>query len=167
VRLYIDRDNIFSRITLLKKSRPCAALSGAIFHLGNIANADGHAATRPKHDVGKLIRRRHAPQGPEAELLWPGDHAAARRLDVFPLQGLAHIEHSKVMGRDFLCVEQHANLARLPSVEADAAHAIDPLNSAAHLFICDLGQLAETHRAADQNGHDRVRLRIFFCDDGW
>ena len=46
----------------------------------------------------KLIGRSDAPQGPQAEFLWAGDHAAAGRFDVFALQGFAHIEHGEIVG---------------------------------------------------------------------
>ena len=64
----------------------------------------------------------------------------------------------------FLRVEQDANLPRLAAIQLDAAYTIDTSEWRAHLLIGNLGQFAQAHRTADQNGHDRVRLRIFFGD---
>ena len=143
-----------------EEAGPGAQLLRAVFDLGNITNPNRGAAARADDDFSELLGRVHASQRAQPKFLWTGNHASARSFNVFAAEGVAHIEDREVVRGKLLRVEQNANLPRLPSVQVDAADAIDGLDGAADLLVSDLCQFTAAERAGDQHGHDGIGLRV-------
>ncbi len=89
----------------------------------------------------------------------------ARRFDIFPLQGVAHVQHGKIVRGKFLGIEQYADLPGLSAIQLHAAYAVDGLDRPPHLFVGDFRQLPAAHWPAHQQGEDRVGLRVELGDD--
>ena len=108
-----------------KKRRPGAQFGAPSSTWATSRTRTGVPPRVPMHDFAELSAEVTRPKVRKPKFLGTGDHAAARRLDVFALQRVAHIQHGEVVGGEFLRVEQNANLARLPAVQVHAAHAVD------------------------------------------
>ena len=136
-----------ARLLLRNSADHVRSSSRAIFDLGDVADPNRNSASRADDDLTELIGGGDAAQSAEAQFLRAGDHAAARRFDVFALQRFAHIEDGEIVRSELLRVEQHADLPLLPAVQVNAADSIHGLNGAPHLLVGNLGQLAAAHRS--------------------
>ena len=161
----LNGHDVLCRRALPKECRPSAQFLGAILDSRHIADAHGRASARPEHDLAELLRGSHPPQSAQPQFLRAGDHAPARRFNVFALQRLAHVQDREVVSGELLRVQEDANLPLLPSVKLDTADSVHRLNDAAHLLVGDLRQLAAAHGAAHEECHDGIRLRVLLCDD--
>ena len=112
----LHADHILPGLAAAKQRRPGAEFLSAIFDLRNVADANRNAGAGSHYNFAELIRRGDAAKSAQSQLLRSGNHAAARRLNVLALERLAHVEHGKVVGGEFLRVEQNADLACLPAV---------------------------------------------------
>ena len=115
-------------------------------------------------DLAELVGGRHATERAQPQFLGARDHSPARGLDILALQGVPHVEHSEVVRCELLRVEQHSDLTCLPAIQVHTADTIHRLNRPSHLLIRNLSQLSPAHGTADQHGHDRIGLRVFFGD---
>ncbi len=161
----VDGHNVLRGNILSEQCGPGAQLLRSVFHLGNVPHAYRGSSARADHDFTELFRGGHAPQRAQPQLLRSGDHAPARRFDVFPLQSIADVQHRKIVLGKLLGIEQNADLPALPPIQVHAAHAVHGLNRAPHLFVRDFRQLPAAHRPAHEQREDRIRLRVLLGDD--
>ena len=125
-----------------KERTRCAVRAAPSSTCATSRTRTGDAAAGADDDFAELIGRSDASEGAQSQFLRASDHAAAGRFDVFALQRIAHIEHGEIVRGEFLRVEQHANLPRLPAIQIDAADAIHGLDGAPHLLVGNLRQFA-------------------------
>ena len=134
---HLDGDHILSWLELAEQRRPSAQFLRPVFHLRNVSHAHWCSSARANHDFAELFRGGHATERAQPQLLRARDHAPARGLDVFPLQGFAHVQHGEIVRGQLLCIEEYADLPPLPAIEVHTSYAVYGLNRAAHLFVGD------------------------------
>jgi hypothetical protein len=126
-------------------------------HLAAVAGGD--------HDVAERLDRRHAPREAHRQRAGPLLQAAARHLQVLPLDGARYLGRREAIRAQAARVEPQVDLPQAGADERDLADAVERLELAPQRLVGELADLPDGAVGRQRDVEDRRRVGVELVDD--
>ena len=141
-----------------------ALLRGAVLGVAEVADTHRHAVDRAHDEIVEATGIDEAPGGAQGELAVGRGDVAAGHVGVLCGDGVAHRGDRQAVGIEPVGVDPHVHGSREAALERHLADARRPLETDAHDFVGNLGQLAHGARARDRDDDHRLRVAVELRD---